>query len=82
VRAAIDAGTVAQALLRSTRGELAASEDRRRHENEVAGLRARRLELDVEALGSRIAAMEASRFWRMRDAWFRLKRGLGLTREP
>jgi SAM-dependent methyltransferase len=82
VRAAIDAGTVTQALLRSTRGELAVSEDRRRHESEVSDLRARRLELEARALAARIAAMEASRFWKLRNAWFRVKRGLGLTREP
>jgi hypothetical protein len=81
VRAAVDAGTVLQALWRSTRAELAASENRRRHETEVAQLRARRLELDVEALRARIAAMEASRFWKLRNAWFRAKRGLGLTRD-
>ena len=82
MRAAIEAGTVAQSMLRSTRAELAASENRRRHESELADLRVRRLELEVEARGARIAAMEASRFWKMRNTWFGLKRGLGLTREP
>lgn len=32
----------------------------------------------LAALEARIAAMEASRFWKLRNAWFRLKRGLGL----
>ena len=35
----------------------------------------------IEGLKTRIAAMEASRFWKMRNAWFRFKRLLGLTTE-
>jgi SAM-dependent methyltransferase len=35
----------------------------------------------IAALETRIAAMEASRFWKLRNAWFRLKRLLGLTQE-
>ncbi|HYU31333.1 MAG TPA: class I SAM-dependent methyltransferase [Thermoanaerobaculia bacterium] len=31
----------------------------------------------LAALEARIAAMEASRFWKLRNAWFRLKRSLG-----
>ena len=37
--------------------------------------------LEAGALRARVAAMEASRFWKLRNAWFRVKRGLGLTRE-
>ncbi len=33
-------------------------------------------------LRARIAAIEASRFWRLRNAWFRIKRALRLTNEP
>jgi SAM-dependent methyltransferase len=36
---------------------------------------------EIEALRNRLQAMEASRFWKLRNAWFRVKRGLGLTRE-
>ncbi|HEX7180833.1 MAG TPA: class I SAM-dependent methyltransferase [Thermoanaerobaculia bacterium] len=36
---------------------------------------------EIGGLQARIAAMEASRFWKMRNAWFRAKRGLGLTEE-
>ena len=36
---------------------------------------------EIAGLKARIAAMEASRFWKMRNAWFALKRALGLTRE-
>ena len=35
----------------------------------------------IAGLNARIAAMEASRFWKMRNAWFALKRALGLTQE-
>lgn len=34
---------------------------------------------EASALQARIAAMEASRFWRMRNAWWRVKGGLGLA---
>ena len=82
VRGALYAGTVAQALWRSTQGELGVCQTLRQREAEEAALRVRRLELEAEALAARIAAMEASRFWRARNAWFRLKRALGLTSEP
>ncbi len=36
---------------------------------------------EIGGLKARISAMEQSRFWKMRKAWFRLKRTLGLTRE-
>ncbi|HTG36266.1 MAG TPA: class I SAM-dependent methyltransferase [Thermoanaerobaculia bacterium] len=36
---------------------------------------------ELVALRNRLHAMEASRFWKLRNAWFRVKRGLGLTRE-
>jgi hypothetical protein len=32
-------------------------------------------------LVDRVLAMEASRFWKLRNAWFALKRRLGLTAE-
>jgi SAM-dependent methyltransferase len=34
---------------------------------------------DLAALQARIAAMEASRFWKLRNAWFRFKGMLGIT---
>ncbi|HEY3568323.1 MAG TPA: class I SAM-dependent methyltransferase [Thermoanaerobaculia bacterium] len=36
---------------------------------------------EAEALRARIQAMEASRFWKLRNAWFAVKRGIGLTEE-
>jgi hypothetical protein len=35
--------------------------------------------VEVEALRARIAAMEASRFWKLRGAWFRFKKRIGLA---
>jgi hypothetical protein len=32
-------------------------------------------------LRGRIAAMESSKFWRLRASWFRVKRALGLAAE-
>jgi hypothetical protein len=68
-------------LLESTRNdvsvlrwELKKTEDRLQEHQAWAQSR-------IEGLRARIAAMEASRFWKMRNAWFRLKRGVGLTRE-
>jgi SAM-dependent methyltransferase len=37
---------------------------------------------EMGVLRDRIAAMEASRFWKIRNAWFRVKRALGLTEDP
>ncbi|MEA2564352.1 MAG: hypothetical protein QOH06_5856 [Acidobacteriota bacterium] len=51
-----------------------------RIEREVARLRAN-AEERIGVLETRIAAMRASRFWKMRDGWFALKRRLGLTNE-
>jgi len=47
-----------------------------------ASARYSRLGWSHRVLETRIAAMEASRFWRLRNAWFRVKRALGMTSEP
>jgi hypothetical protein len=36
---------------------------------------------EAAGLQARIAAMEASRFWKLRNAWFRIKGGLGIGPE-
>ncbi len=36
---------------------------------------------EIAGLRARIAAMEASRFWKLRNTWFGIKRTLGLTQE-
>jgi SAM-dependent methyltransferase len=46
-----------------------------------AQLAAARAGLELEGLRARIAAMEASRFWKLRNRWFQLKRALGWTSE-
>jgi SAM-dependent methyltransferase len=56
--------------------EAAHREELARHEELLGGARAR-----AEELVQRIHAMEASRFWKARNLWFRFKRALGLTRE-
>jgi hypothetical protein len=35
----------------------------------------------IDRLETRIEAMQASRFWKLRNAWFGIKRSLGLTKE-
>ena len=40
-----------------------------------------RLGWEHEVLRTRLAAMEASRFWKLRRGWFAVKRALGLTEE-
>jgi uncharacterized protein YchJ len=75
------AGTIESALLRSSRNRVEVLE------RELAGTLAHlagveaRAAHEVREREARIAAMEASRFWKMRNAWFRTKRMLGLTRE-
>jgi SAM-dependent methyltransferase len=49
-----------------------------RRELHQTAARAQRLELQVAALEARIAAMEASRFWQLRNQWFRVKGWLGI----
>lgn len=73
------------ALLRSTRMGLHYSyldqqRIRTEHEAELAQLRAY-AEGRIAVLETRIATMQASRFWKMRNRWFALKRRLGLTDE-
>jgi SAM-dependent methyltransferase len=76
------AGSVAELLLASSRlereqlrgwlghVELLLSQERAR----AAGLAA-----ELEALKTRLAAMRASRFWKLRNVWFRLKVRVGLA---
>ncbi len=75
------ASTLAAALLRSARqevgffqGELWRSEALRQEE-------AARAAAEIAGLRARLAAMQASRFWKLRNRWFAVKRFLGLTKE-
>ncbi|MFL6203109.1 MAG: class I SAM-dependent methyltransferase [Thermoanaerobaculia bacterium] len=75
------AGSVESLLLESARNEVSVLKRELWTSGERLSELQARADADIGALRARIAAMEASRFWKMRNAWFRLKRGLGLTRE-
>ena len=45
------------------------------------GVRVQKLQEEGNFLRAVIAGMEESRFWKLRKAWFRVKRALGLTRD-
>lgn len=77
----IHASSVDAALLAASRRKIGLldAELARAHER-IADVEARAAAA-IAALETRIAAMEASRFWKMRNAWFRAKRFLGLTTE-
>ena len=70
----LQASTIDAALLGTARLEV------ERLEAEAARAEARAVH-EIAALRDRIHAMEASRFWKMRNAWFGVKRRLGLTDE-
>ena len=85
-------GSVAAACLRSAQldtailqRELARRDAEHRHEIErreaehSSQLAGRQEQID--ALARRTHAMEASRFWKARNLWFRFKRAAGLTNE-
>jgi len=73
------------ALLRAARFD--AWLNARHQEGEQARIAAEReserslAERTESELRARIAAMQASRFWKLRNAWFEIKRTFGLTRE-
>ncbi|RPH56445.1 class I SAM-dependent methyltransferase [bacterium] len=70
----LQASTIDAALLGTARLEA------ERLAAELARAEARALR-EIAALRDRIHAMEASRFWKTRNAWFSVKRRLGLTDE-
>jgi len=78
------AGSVESACFRSAqtdavllRGELKAREE----ELDRRDLLLAQRRAEIEALERRMEAMRASRFWKIRDLWFRFKRRAGLTAE-
>ncbi|MFL6193458.1 MAG: class I SAM-dependent methyltransferase [Thermoanaerobaculia bacterium] len=83
-RAIPESGPLHDALLRSVRMDLYMTRlEMQRLGAEAAEEKARseRLRQEVQALETRLAGMRASRFWKLRNAWFRVKRAIGLTRE-
>lgn len=86
---ALFSGPIAWACLRSAQLDavLLLDEIGRRqgaHEEELASQRSALAEGEARnaELAHRVAAMEASRFWKARNVWFKLKRAAGLTQEP
>jgi hypothetical protein len=75
------AGTIESALLRSSRNEVSVLVRELATAREQAAWDAAEASLEIAELEARLAAMEASRFWKMRNAWFGVKRRLGLTEE-
>jgi SAM-dependent methyltransferase len=68
------AATLEAALHDSTRLEVTAL----LRDLHLARVQAERQRLEAEALRARIAAMEASRFWKLRNQWFRVKGWFGV----
>jgi SAM-dependent methyltransferase len=78
------AGSVESACFRSAQIDavlLRAELKTREEELDRRDLLLARRRAEIEALERRIEAMRASRFWKLRDLWFRLKRMVGLTAE-
>ncbi len=88
----VEASTLEGALQRSAvlelgaaRGELErtrAELDAYRAETPRVAHQRNLLQIRTAELEARLAAMEASAFWRLRNRWFALKRRLGLTDQP
>jgi SAM-dependent methyltransferase len=87
------ADSVESALLRAVRLDYLATGSHLRRERTAAQDRLREAkhhlqhlvnlrDIRIAALEATIRAMAASRFWKLRNRWFRLKRALGLTAEP
>jgi SAM-dependent methyltransferase len=75
------AGTLEAALRASWHGEARRLDRELRHEKALMEIERAQTRYDMEILRIRIAAMRASRFWKLRNAWFRLKKRLGLVED-
>lgn len=75
------AGAIESVLLAGSRQESVRLYHELRQAHDLLAEEKARAAVEAEALRARIQAMEASRFWKMRNAWFAVKRGLGLTEE-
>jgi len=75
------AGSIEGLFLAATRLEARHLQDGLRHAEAVLAEERARSAVEKEALQARIAAMKASRFWKLRNAWFRLKARVGMS-EP
>lgn len=75
------AGTLDAAFLASSRHEVTVLHGDLAQARALLDAERARAAAAAAALQARIAAMEASRFWKARNAWFRFKRMVGLTEE-
>jgi SAM-dependent methyltransferase len=73
------AGSIAELLLAASRLESGQLRGWLRHNEAVLAEERARSAAQLRALADRLAAMRASRFWKLRNAWFRLKARLGLA---
>jgi SAM-dependent methyltransferase len=74
-------GSLEAVLLVSSRNEATRLRRELRHAEAVHAEERARAAVEAEALRARIAAMQASRFWKLRNAWFRLKKLVGLVED-
>jgi SAM-dependent methyltransferase len=75
------AGTLETALVFSWRNEARRRKLKLMHVEALRDIERAEAAAEIEALRNRIAAMRASRFWKMRNAWFRFKKLVGLVEE-
>ena len=74
-------GSLEAALLVSSRNQATWLRGELRQAEAVRAEERARAALEAEALRARIAAMEASRFWKLRNVWFRFKKLVGLVED-
>ena len=79
------AATIDAALLSSLQRDLVVMDAQvaqlRKEHAEALTQRKAEADYEISVLEARIAAMENSRFWKIRNGWFGIKRKLGLTRQ-
>ena len=73
------AGSVESLLLESARNDVSVLHRELKTAGERLAEAQARADAEIAGLRAQIATMESSRFWKMRNAWFRLKRAMGLT---
>lgn len=73
------AGSIAELLLAASRLESEQLRGWLRHNEAVLAEERARAAAEKRALVDRLAAMRASRFWKLRNVWFRLKARVGLA---
>ena len=72
-------GSIAELLLAASRLESEQLRGWLRHNEAVLAEERARAAVELRALADRLAAMRASRFWKLRNVWFRFKARVGLA---